>query len=190
MVDKDDTEREIRRRLTEIAAAAGVPHSRAALEVLYLLPPGFLDQYIALFDAALRLPGSPSEGTNRAGELGKANSHEPLSGTAKGLRINSGRNAGDAPHLGGSAGKKGPSGWAIKDVRALEAKEKFDKRLRALSRDIRLVLSEITSSTSTSGISKGRDSNLRVLQCSGCGRIADKGWHYCPHCGGRFMAGD
>jgi hypothetical protein len=181
MMDADAIEREVRRRLTEAAAAAGVPHSRAALEVLYLMPRGFLDQYTALFDAALVLPSSPSGGTRRAGELGKANSHEPLPGTAKGLRTNSGRNAGDAPHLGGGAAKKGPSGWGIKDTRALELKERFDKRLRALARDMRLDLSELAERGG-----KAKRVAAGPTRCAGCGRIPQAEWGYCPNCGGKL----
>jgi hypothetical protein len=184
--DQARIEGEVRRRLTEAAAAGGVPHSRASLEVLYLLPDSFLRVWIELFDAALKLPSSPTGGTVRQGELGKANSGDALRGTHKGLRTDSSANAGSAPHLGGGAEKKGPGGWHVKNTRALEIKGRMDKRLRSLARDIRRELAGVEDD--------GRDENGRqravaeVLQCSGCGRIADRAWNWCPHCGGRFPA--
>jgi hypothetical protein len=187
MPDKDPRiESEVRRRLTEAAASAGVPHARASLEVLYLLPDGFLDAYTALFDAALKLPGSPTGGTIQQGELGKANSNDALPGTHKGLRVNSGvEGGGDAPHLGGGAGKKGPGGWAVKSLLALEVKTRMDKRLRSMARDMRRELAGVEDD--------GRDDDGRqrraVLQCSGCGRIAQPDWGWCPNCGGRFPQG-
>lgn len=177
-------ETEVRRRLTEMAAAGGVPHSRASLEVLYLLPDGFLSAWVALFDAALKLPTSSAGAGVRQGELGKANSGGgTLPGTHKGLRVSSGVESGDAPHLGGGAPKKGPGGWHVKDPRALEIKGRMDKRLRAMAREIRRDLAGVEDAGKGGG-EGGRGAS--ILQCSGCGRIAEKDWQWCPHCGGRF----
>lgn len=167
MTEQED----VRHRLAEMMASAGVPHSRASLEVLYLLPRTFLDRYVELFDAALRLPSSPQGGTGRAGDLGKANSHEPLRGTAKGLRINSGKEGGgDAPHLGGGAGKKGPGVWAVKNVEALEFKKRIDTKLRALAREIRVGLA-------------GEQRGVTIKQCTQCAKIVAADWKFCARCG-------
>lgn len=171
-------EEDIRHRLAEMMASAGVPHARASLEVLYLMPRGFLDRYVELFDAALRLPSSPSGGTGRAGDLGKANSHEPLPGTVKGLRINSGRGSGDAPHLGGGAGKKGPGAWAVKDAAALEFKKRIDTKLRALGREIRRGLAG-EQNDGRGLVGRGE----KLPQCGGCGRIVSDSWKFCAGCG-------
>lgn len=174
---------EVRRRLTEMAAAAGVPHSRASLEVLYLLPDAFLRVWTELFDAALKLPDSPQGKGVADGELGKASSNETMRGTHKGLRTDSGKEGGgSAPHLGGGAPKKGPGGWVVKDTRALELKGKMDKRLRSMAREIRR---ELAGAGEGGTADSGR---ARILQCGGCGRIAETTWLYCPHCGGKFGA--
>jgi hypothetical protein len=178
--DRNAVENQVRRRLTEAAAAGGVPHSRASLEVLYLLPESFLREWVALFDAALKLPDSPAGKGVKDGELGKAGSGGgTLRGTHKGLRTDSSVNAGDAPHLGGGAPKKGPGGWHVKSTRALEIKGRMDKRLRNMAREIRRELAgEVQDGAEKGGMS--------VLACSGCGRMAQREWNWCPNCGGRF----
>lgn len=178
--DRNALENQVRRRLTEAAAAGGVPHSRAALEVLYLLPESFLREWTALFDAALKLPASPAGKGVKDGELGKAGSGGgTLRGTHKGLRVDSGVESGDAPHVGGGAPKKGPGGWHVKSTRALEIKAKMDKRLRTMAREIRREL----AGEEEQGDRKG---GVKVLSCSGCGRMAEREWNWCPNCGGRF----
>lgn len=171
---QSNIEGEVRRRLTEMAASAGVPHSRASLEVLYLLPDAFLRVWVELFDKALKLPDSPQGKGVVDGELGKAPSNSPMPGSHKGLRVNSGAQAGSGTHLGGGAPKKGPNGWLVKDQGALDLKAKMDKRLRSMAREIRRELAGV----------EGEEA--KVLFCSGCGRIAEPRWNYCPHCSDRL----
>lgn len=167
--------------MTQAAAAAGVPHSRAALEALYLLPKDFLDRYTELFDASLKLAGmGPSEVLAKTGELGREPGNNDLKGTTKGLRHDSGANAGSAPHLGSGSGRRFRKDWVVLDDDALELKGRIDRRLRAIGRDIREELAQ----SANGGVGAGAGG--KRVHCSGCGRIVEKDWAYCPHCGGRF----
>lgn len=106
----------VRTRLAEIIAAAGVPHSQIALEVLYFLPKDFLNAYEQMFTKAVKADGGESarnEAQISAGDLGKA------------------RGAGAK-----TTGKRYKKTFVVLDENALDLKTRIDKRLRMVARDI------------------------------------------------------
>jgi len=168
----------VRSRLAQIMSAAGVPHSQASQELLFMLPPEFARAYEQLFDAALKLDnGSHTGQGERAGEVGKGPADGALGGTLKGLRIRSDVNAGSAPRVSGG-GKKYKNVWTVKDQRALDLKNRTDKRLRGIAREI---AEEVSSSGRDLGV--GSDSiggNATITRrCTGCGRAMATEWSFC-----------
>ena len=164
---QDEIDEALGRRLTEIAAAAGVDHSRASLEVLYYLPKDFLDRYVELFNASLKLD-SGGMGGSAQGELGKADV--------------SGRYRGKRPMVG-AGGKRYKTYWVVKSDELLDLKKKVDKRLRQLGRDIATDMM-FPEDESEKGKKDGR------VQCSRCGRIMGGSWKFCPECGCHRPVGD
>lgn len=150
----------LERRLAEIMSAAGVPHARAALEVLYMLPRDFLTGYMELFDDALKF------GEGHAGERGE----EAKSSGGKGIH------RGKMPMLG-AGGKRYKEHWTIKSEEALDLKKTIDKRLRAIGRDIR-----------NRDRDKDGESDERT-RCSRCGRIMARDWNFCAGCGNHRPVG-
>lgn len=146
----------VKRRLTEMMAAAGIPHSRIALEVLYYLPKGFLDQYAEMFTRAVKADGGESQ-RNTAQQ--------------------DGAEVGKAETPGGRGGakqqtKRYKKTFVVLDERALDLKGKIDSRLRGMAREIASELAGI-----------GVKASDRVLVCSSCGAFMQAAWKYCPRCG-------
>lgn len=161
------TDEALRSRLTEIFASAGVNSSRASLEVMYLLPQGFLTPYAELFDRALKLDNG---GRGDAGDVGKRSAGRAAD---KGKRpmVGSGSGAGAGRYK---------SFWVVKSEGLLDAKHRADKRLRALGREIRLELDERLD-----GAEAGK------IRCARCGRIMSRDWNFCAGCGNhRPVAGE
>jgi hypothetical protein len=150
----------LQRRLTEIMSAAGVPHSRASLEVLYMLPPEFLRKYSELFDAALKFADSS------AGERGE----EAKAGVGGAYR-------GKRPMVG-AGGKRYKEHWVIRSEDAFELKKRVDKRLRALGREL---LEELRT---------GENNGQVRARCARCGRIFGRDWNFCAGCGNHRPVGD
>jgi len=163
MGDKD-IDRKVRDRLTEIFAAAGMKSNRAALELLYLLPPDFISAYEAVFEKALKLDGSSATGALKdAAELGKAKG-----GTSA--------TVGKKTQLSGGAGKKYKLYWVVKNDSALELKHALDKKLRRLARELRADLSD-SEVMAAGGKVAGK------CRCDRCGMIMSRDWNFCPGCG-------
>lgn len=162
---RDEIDEAVARRIAEISAAAGVPHSRASLEVLYYLPTDFLAKYSELFNSCLRLDsggvgGSPEEQPAR------------VSGVWKGK----------LPGVTGG-GKRYKEFWIVRDDDLLELKKRVDKRLRAIGREIGV---DLKASTEDKG--QGDELHGRV-RCTRCGRIMARDWNFCAQCGNHKPVG-
>lgn len=144
------------RRLAEIGAAAGVPHSRISLEVLYYLPKDFLERYTALFNASLRLD---------SGGVG-GNADEQTTRVSSEYR-------GKRPMVG-SGGKRYKEYWVVRDDELLDLKKRVDKRLRAIGRDIGWEMS---------GGDEAEKAKESRWHCSRCGRLGARDWKFCAECG-------
>lgn len=139
----------LRTRLAEIRASAGVPHAQLALEVLYFLPKGFLDAYANLFTTAVKADSGESarnQSQQDAGELGKARGN------------------------GAKPGRRYKKSWIVQDEKALQLKDRVDKRLRAMAGDI-------------AGELAGGDGPAHQANCVGCRTFLQVNWRYCPRCG-------
>jgi hypothetical protein len=163
---EDRIEEAVRQRLTNAAAAAGVDRGRIELEIVWMLPPEFIRMYRDLFSRALADPVSPqSDG-----------------GKDKG-RIRASGKPGDAMKarsMGGAAGGKRfvKGAWPIRDERALEMKNRLDRKILAALRETldTLVLSEgMRASSSGSG--------SVLIRCGDCGRFLKTDWARCPYHG-------
>lgn len=161
----------VRIRIAEIMSSAGVGYNQIALEILYLLPSDFINNYIRMweraFGPAVRAPGDQML---RDGELGKA----PTQTARKGQMVGAGS--------GGSA-KRWKRIVSIRDERALRLKDRVDKRLRGISRDMRDELSLMESKAGRRGGVEVVGSSEVVTQCKKCGKIQAEGWAFCPYDG-------
>lgn len=160
MVDSNHLDDKLRVRLAEIRASAGVPHSQLALEVLYFLPAAFLGAYEELFRAAVKSDGGEGNrntSQQQAADVGKA---EGVRGGAKPQK------------------KRYKKTFVVLDERLLNAKTRFDKRLRGLAREIeRELLGEVEGAG-------------EQPKCTNCARFLpyNTGWKYCPGCGHDIVA--
>lgn len=163
--------REVEKRFGEMMAAGGVDTRRAALQVLYYLPDGFVENYEQLFDRALKIAGETTPAGDSAGALGKA-----PSGTSG--------SKGNKTQLRGGQGKKYKVIWTVLDDDLLDFKHRVDKRLRALGREIQTELMGLGNG----GVSDGEGSEKRILgkYCPGKGcsrRLKNEEWRFCQNCG-------
>jgi len=122
----------------DMMSSAGVSVNRMAQELLYFIPKDFRDQYIALWMAGLKGDDCDANESGRraqsVGDLGKksgGNSKERTSTNVAGVESET-RSVGGR----GGRGKKYKRYWTIKDERAIELKDRIDKRLRGIGRDI------------------------------------------------------
>jgi hypothetical protein len=180
-------EHAVRKRLTEAASAAGVPFGRIALEVLYLMPPDFVQQYELLFTRALRAPGSDIDARGRraeeAAQVGKA-------------RNKGGRGVGGRSNVGSRGA------FAVRDEEALKLKSAVDRQLRKLARTMAAADEGVAEGSERGRMAEARGYSggagglgLRGAaggagghggghaRCAGCGRYLEGGWVFCPGCG-------
>lgn len=175
----------VQSRVTAMMAAGGVSHSVASQEALFMLPREFVRAYEELFDTALKLDSGSHTGAGIAqGEVGKGPADAPLPGTVKGLRVDSGKNAGSAPRVG-AGGKRYKNNWTVKDDRALALKARLDKRLRAMAREIAEVLADSGRAARDQAMGPGRQAGMGAAEgrCTGCGRTLAIEWRFCPNDG-------
>jgi hypothetical protein len=148
----------LRIRLAEIMSSAGLGYNQISLEILYLIPREFVDQYIALWEKALGAAGSGDKAgqqLHRDAQLGKHKTET----AAKGKKIGAGS---------GGQGKRYKKFFVIRDEEALELKGRIDRRLRNMAREM-----------ADSG--RGKKGGEKVLtQCKSCGKIMSEGFRFCP----------
>lgn len=148
------------KRFTEMMASAGVSHGRMALELLFFVPDSFRDAYAQLFYKAFA--GKDDGGT---GARGAATAEAAAVGKASGKGLQG---------LGGAKRKSFKRYWVVADDHALELKERIDKRLRAMARDI---MEELEMGERSNQVRE------RGNRCDECGRLLQAGWKYCPNDG-------
>lgn len=158
----ENVEDKLRSRLAEIRAAAGVPHAQISLEVLYYLPPRFLNAYADLFSRAVVADGGMGgrgESQAAAGELGKASAVKDGSGPT----VQAG-------------GKRFKKSFVVIDERCLDLKQTIDKRLRMLGKEIE-------------GLVAGVEDDVLKLKtrCGSCGGYTQPNWIFCSKCGTRIQ---
>jgi len=144
-------DRLVRRRIAEIMSAAGVDQGRIGVEVLYELPPSFARAYEELWRIATGDEGHDGQGRasdrRRDAEVGVSADPKNKGGGGGGRLRDTERSRERMGELvvrsGGSArrsvrvGARGPgSGLSLGPEEALRLKERVDKRLRAVARDI------------------------------------------------------
>lgn len=156
-------------RLADALAAAGWDGDRIATELLMFIPGRFRDAYSNLFHAALSADAG-TDGRGRSaeetGRLGRA-----LGRPTSGQQI----------HKKSGGGKRYRTHWHVGDERALKLKDKIDKRLRALARDIETGLDDLA----------GVEADGRVRPtCAGCGQFLGADWRFCPGCGTSVEEGE
>ena len=186
-------ERMAETRFTDMMAAAGVGHDRMALELLYWLPMDFLDLYQELYMRGLANTDGGTEARGRAGASSAA--------------------VGKAAAKTAAGQKTYKKYWVVGDEDALELKERVDKRLRAMTREMRLILAELdfmrdrrstekkakikTGVTRVTGVTgsgvggKGEkvagvvasDRKVGGTRCGECGILMATHWMYCSKCG-------
>lgn len=127
-------------------------------ELLELMPRGFVDAYEGLIT---ELYSGGSLGT--AGSTDADSARAGVGGTRWRTSTNQTETGGGAR----SAGVDGSQRSVIRDGRLLVLKEKIDRQLRKLARDI-----------TSPGVAATR-------QCTGCRRFCDSTWSWCPWCGKR-----
>ena len=150
-------DRAVRGRIAEIMSAAGVDTGRIGLEVLWDMPPDFVRSYEWLW--RLIAEGERSLGGGRNdGEVGVAADPKAsaMGGGGKGRLRDTPKSreglgtvvvrSGGSARRGGSGGSRGSSGLGVaghglEDVARL--KERIDKRLRGMARDIADELKEV-----------------------------------------------
>lgn len=164
----------------ELYSSGGVSYDRAALELLYYLPTGFRDAYIRMFHEAM-------DGTDGGlGARGEAGAQTAALGRAPGK----------------AAGKRAKTRgtFPVRDEQVLELKDKVDKRLRTISRDILFGLEEIRSTqigevTSADKMAARQqlDGDIRAREeggkgrktCGKCYKFLAEDWAFCARCGNK-----
>jgi hypothetical protein len=163
-------ERMAETRFADMMSSAGVPVTRMALESLYFLPRDFVNAYAEMFTTAL------TGDDGGAGAKGKAGERTAALGRAE-----------RKTHGGG--GKKYKKYWVVADERALELKERIDKRLRSIAREVMTELQGGADGAGGAGESGGvnghRVDGGRTAdgKCAKCHRFCAGAWKFCANCG-------
>lgn len=149
-------------------SSAGLGYNQVSLEVLYLLPAEFIQRYTWLWEKALGPAGSgDAAGRQLARDAGLERAKTRTQD--RGKRI-------VGAQTGGKKWKR--MGLAIRDEKALRLKDRVDRRLRSIARDIALF-------EETGGVSK--DGGTRTARCSTCGKVGDPSWNFCPYDSARMV---
>jgi hypothetical protein len=152
---------QLRKRLAEIMSSGGLGYNQISLEILYLLPEEFIGRYIWLWEKALGPAGSGEAAGRQAarnGGLGLARTRTEKKGVVP---------TGASP----TQKKWKRMGLSVRDEKALELKDRIDRRLRAIARDIRAYEVE------------GMMAKQQTAQCISCRRMGDPNWKFCPYDG-------
>lgn len=158
-------ERMAQSRFTDLMASAGVSYTRMSQEILWFLPDNFVTEYSTLFHKAFG--GKDDGGVNARGQS-----------AAESGSLQKGKAAAK------TNGKKYKKHWVIADEHAMRLKERIDKRLRAMARDI---VEELEAAhAGEAGAASGKVDERSG--CAGCGRFSQVGWKFCPSCGSSIDA--
>ncbi len=161
------------RWMADYLSDAGVPYARLSLELLFLLPETFMKNYKQLFAESL---GPVDSG---ADARGKAAVRTGATGRAKGKAT------------GGTGKRYKNLPLSIRNEDALEFKQRIDKRLRSMGREIAQELDEMSAARRL-GIERkvetGETSD--TARCPNCGKFAAQSWNWCPICGSKIGSED
>lgn len=167
---RSQIELEVQRRLTEALVAAGVGHGRISLEVLYMLPPEFVEAYTSLFWQAFAEPLRES-GSGKGPDGGNTKKKVPSTVSVAGVM--------SAANNGG--GKKYRTYWTIRDEDAFNRKRSIDRALKRLARKVQM---------GPGGKIGGEGEILEKLCQGGCGldllpleSSLRSRCQFCPRCG-------
>lgn len=162
-------QRAVEQRIAEMVSSGGLTMGRGAIEILYLLPPDFVEAYTELFHQAL---------TGTDGGSG-----------ARGEAAAKTRALGRAPGKAAKNTRRFRGLWTIGSEKALQNKELADKRLRTLARDIKRGLQQLEQEELAKGKkgAKGMKQFLERSHCPNCRQFVKIEWKYCPSCGTRCL---
>lgn len=173
---------EVRRRIKDLLAGAGVDQGRIAVEILFMLPSEFVRTYSELYDMALSDGISGSGGGSGGGGGGKDEGRVKASGSNAG-----GRGGGDplnarTPRAASGSGKRYRKALSpLRSELALDEKRKLDRRLvKAASDAMRAARSRNVEDGKGKSVEKVKREKPR---CSACGRGMATGWERCPYHG-------
>jgi hypothetical protein len=158
--------------LKELSASGGLAQNRISLEVLYLLPQVFIEQYTTLFFEALREDAKGTDLEARAGEMTQKTRTTRVKLSDRRKHEDGSVEGAVARGAQGEGTKRYRNAWVIRNEKALKLKTEIDRRLRALSVDIATGLKP-----------EGRVETDRRCRGAGCGRFVKNEWRYCPSCG-------
>ena len=145
-LDERRVEERAQRKFTDLMASAGITQDRMATELLYFLPRDFVDAYSNLFHDIFQLDA----GANARGQrLVKDAELARTKGSAK------------------TNGKRHKKHWVITNPKAFATKEKVDKKLRKIAREMRA----------------SQEDKQSQLTCSNCKKYMEEDWTYCARCG-------
>lgn len=206
---EDQVEREVRKRLAETMSSAGVNQGRISMEVLYWLPENFARLYMQMVDKALKMDdGVGSSMGGQSGDEGQIKARVGT-GPAKGKQVGGLFTRESGAHARGT-GKRYRQHWLVKDEAAFKLKGQIDRKLQELAALIAQggggkmgKEREKNAAGNHGGPTPGKVAEgaqepmeeiqggnpmeriLRVVgsgrrQCTGCGKMASKGWVICP----------
>ena len=118
MKRQEHIEHIVRQRLAEALSNAGVGYNRISLEVLYLLPPQFLEAYVELYLRALKDASGGGFGDENAIPVKRTKQYQI------GVASN-------------NSGKKYREHWQIRDEEAFARKKRIDRKLLKLTGEMR-----------------------------------------------------
>jgi hypothetical protein len=149
-------DRLVRARIAEIMSAAGVDQGRIGVEVLFELPPSFVRAYEELWRIATGEEGHDGQGRTRRNDAAVGVAGDPKNrGGGAGGRLRDTersrerygevvvRSGGSSRRAARGASRGGGAGLSLGPEEALRLKERIDKRLRAVARDIAEELSMV-----------------------------------------------
>lgn len=154
----------------------GVRADRVALEVLYYLPPEFLEAYEQLFHAAFGVPAGGSVGDKEGGMTVDLQRSKRKDGTAR--EVTSGDTAkavGKAVGATSGGGKKYREYWVVQSEVALRKKYRLDAKLKELAVGVQ------KKATEGGSLRGAPPTDTQV--CGGCKRFLEPVWKFCPTCG-------
>lgn len=178
-----------------------------AREVLYLLPDTFLTYYQALFHGALKTGiggvGARDEAQSEVGKAAGSNTKGRTLGTRLTIADRHGNEVTPEVGMQKALGRKKKSssayssaGFGIHSERLLAEKDRIDRALRKLARQMRNTLEDSQGASGSLGKRCGQDDKghrIRVLvndkkngkqmRPGGCWKFVEKEWAYCPFCG-------
>jgi hypothetical protein len=159
-------------RLGVEAAVGGLAAGVADVDgVGRLMPRGFVSGYATVWAMSVRVLRATVRDEN--GRVG-------VRGTPGGLRTSSGRTAVRGGARSGGV-RKGAQNEAFGSVRAGVFRDKIDRQLRKLSRDMDAwFLAE----------GSGKSGGVLPRRCSKCGRYGEDNWSWCPWDGARMETVD